>query len=82
MKILFTSEEVIDICDGKYYSMNLGQHLLKYSYMGEVTCVCYCREVKSTKLPEIEKTLRSLYSLRKKQVRLQSSASVNVIMLS
>lgn len=55
MKILFTSEEVIDICDGKYYSMNLGQHLLKYSYMGEVTCVCYCREVKNTKLPEIDK---------------------------
>lgn len=54
MKILFTSEEVIDICNGKYYSMNLGQHLLKYSYMGEVTCVCYCREVKSTKLPEID----------------------------
>ena len=54
MKILFTSEEVIDICEGKYYSMNLGQHLAKYSYMGEIICVCYCREVKKTKLPEID----------------------------
>lgn len=57
MKVLFTSEEVIDICKGKYYSMNLGQHLTKYSYMGEVTCVCYCREVDHTKLPEIDKSI-------------------------
>lgn len=57
MKILFTSEEVIDICNGKYYSMNLGQHLVKYSYMGEITCVCYCREVEHTKLPEIDKSI-------------------------
>lgn len=55
MKVLFTSEEVIDICDGKYYSMNLGQHLKKYSYFGEVVCVCYFREVNCTKLPEIDK---------------------------
>ena len=55
MKILFTSEEVIDICDGKFYSMNLGQHLTKYSYFGEIICLCYCRKVKQTKLPEIDK---------------------------
>ena len=56
MKILFTSEEVVEVCDGKYYSMNLGQHLTKYSYLGEIVCVCYSRDVKQTKLPEIDKT--------------------------
>lgn len=57
MKLLFTSEEVIDICNGKYYSMNLGQHLAKYKYIGDIVCVCYCREVNETKLPEIDKNL-------------------------
>ena len=57
MKLLFTSEEVIDICNGKYYSMNLGQHLSKYKYLGEIVCVCYCREVEETKLPEIDRSL-------------------------
>ena len=55
MKILFTSEEVVDICNSKYYSLNLGLHLTKYSYMGAVTCVCYSRKVASSKLPEIDK---------------------------
>lgn len=55
MKILFTSEEVVDICNGRYYSLNLGLHLIKYSYIGEITCVCYSKEVTSTKLPEIDK---------------------------
>lgn len=54
MKILFTSEEVIEVCNGRYYSMNLGQHLTKYSYMGDIVCVCYCKEVESTKLPEVD----------------------------
>lgn len=57
MKLLFTSEEVVDIYNGKYYSTNLGQHLAKYSYMGEITCVCYCREVEQTKLPEVDKSI-------------------------
>lgn len=43
MKILFTSEEVVEVCDGKYYSMNLGQHLTKYSYLGEIVCVLLSR---------------------------------------
>lgn len=55
MKVLFTSEEIIEICNGSYYSMNLGQHIEKYSYLGEVTCVCYCRSVTQTKLPKIDK---------------------------
>jgi len=57
MKVLFTSEEVIDICNGKYYSMNLGQHLAKYKYFGEIVCVCFYRYVEQTKLPEIDKSL-------------------------
>lgn len=57
MKLLFTSEEVIDICNGKFYSMNLGQHLSKYKYLGDIVCVCYCRDVKETKLPEIDRNL-------------------------
>lgn len=54
MRILFCSEEIIEICNGSYYSMNLGQHIEKYSYLGEVTCVCYCRSVAQTKLPKID----------------------------
>lgn len=57
MKLLFTSEEVIEICDGKFYSMNLGQHLTKYKYMGDIVCVCYCKKVEKTKLPEIDKNI-------------------------
>lgn len=56
MKILFTSEEVVDICKGKYYALNLGMHLTKYKYLGDIICVCYCREVESTKLPEVDMT--------------------------
>lgn len=56
MKIVFTSEEVVDICDGKYYSMNLGQHLTKYKYFGDIVCVCFYRHVEHTTLPEIDKT--------------------------
>lgn len=55
MKILFTSEEVVDICNGKYHSMNLGQHLEKYKYFGEIVCVCYYRHVEQTNLPEVGK---------------------------
>ena len=56
MKILFTSEEVVDICKGKYYALNLGMHLTKYKYLGDIICVCDCREVESTKLPEVDMT--------------------------
>ncbi len=65
MRILFSSEEVVEICDGKYYSMNLGQHLAKYSYMGDITCVCYCQEVKQTKLPEVDKKMAKFVFTRK-----------------
>ena len=65
MRILFTSEEIVEICDGKYYSMNLGPHLAKYSYLGDVTCVCYCREVKQTKLPEVDKSLTKFVFTKK-----------------
>ena len=56
MKILFTSEEVIEVCNGRLYSMNLGQHLTKYSYLGDIVCVCYCKEVETSRLPEIDKS--------------------------
>lgn len=56
MKILFTSEEVIEVCNGRLYSMNLGQHLTKYSYFGDIVCVCYCKEVETSRLPEIDKS--------------------------
>lgn len=76
MKILFTSEEVIEVCNGRYYSMNLGQHLTKYSYLGDIVCVCYCKDVESSRLPEVSmnaaefiftKKLNSLKSLCNKK---------------
>lgn len=54
MSILFTSEEVIDICNGKYYSMNLGQHIRKYQHFGDVICLCYYRNVEKSNYPLLE----------------------------
>ena len=49
MNVLFTSEEVVDVClDGHYYSRNLPQHIKKYSYFGNVSCACYSKEVESS----------------------------------
>jgi len=55
MKILFTSEEVVDICQGHYYSRNLQQHIDKYRYLGDITCMCYSREAEKTILSRVEK---------------------------
>lgn len=54
MKVLFTSEEVVDICQGKYYSRNLQQHIDKYRYLGDIICVCYSREVEKTNFSEVD----------------------------
>ena len=56
MKIVFTSEEVIEVCNGRYYSMSLGQHLTKYKYFGDIVCVCYCKEVELSRLPEVDES--------------------------
>lgn len=55
MRVLFTSEEVVDICQGNYYSRNLQQHIDKYKYLGDVTCVCYSREVEQTNISRVDK---------------------------
>ncbi len=54
MKLLFTSEEIVECCQGKYYSRNLGQHLKKYKYLGNIICVCYYKDVSQSPLPEID----------------------------
>ena len=49
MKIVFTSEEVVDICPGgQFCSRNLPQHIKKYSYFGAVSCACYSQTVESS----------------------------------
>lgn len=65
MKILFTSEEVIEVCNGRYYSMNLEQHLTKYKYLGDIVCVCYYKEVESSRLPEIDKNSAEFFFTQK-----------------
>lgn len=53
MKILFSSEEVVDVCNGKLYAINLGIHLERYRKFGEIVCVCYSRDVKETNNTEL-----------------------------
>ena len=74
MKILFTSEEIVEICNDSYYSMNLGQHIEKYSYLGEVTCVCYCRTVTETKLPKVDKqSAKFIFTVKETSIRAKLS---------
>lgn len=53
MKILVSSEEVVDVCNGKLYAINLGTHLERYSKFGDIVSVCYSREVKKTNYSEL-----------------------------
>lgn len=53
MKILFSSEDVVDVCNGKLYAVNLSIHLERYRKFGKIVCVCYCRNVRETNNSEL-----------------------------
>lgn len=48
MKILFTSEAVVEICNGKYYKTSFQPFIDRYSYFGKVVFCAYKKEVTAT----------------------------------
>ena len=45
MKILFTSEAVVEICDGQYHKTSFNPFIERYRYFGDVIFASYKREV-------------------------------------
>lgn len=45
MKILFTSEAVVEICDGRYHKTSFNPFIERYRYFGDVIFASYKREV-------------------------------------
>lgn len=63
MNCLFTSEEVVEICDDdSYHSKNLNQHYLKYREWGNFYCVCYFIRVKKSLLPLLDKNITCIFT--------------------
>lgn len=63
MNCLFTSEEVVEICDdGSYHSKNLNQHYLKYREWGKFYCVCYSIRVKKSLLPLLDDNISCIFT--------------------
>ena len=55
MNVLFTSAAILNECNGQYHSNNLFDQLKRYSYFGDITCVCYRRVVPVSKMTLLEK---------------------------
>jgi len=63
MNCLFTSEEVVEICDdGSYHSKNLNQHCQKYREWGNFYCVCYSVRVKKSLLPLLDNNITCIFT--------------------
>lgn len=63
MNCLFTSEEVVEICDdGSYHSKNLNQHCQKYREWGNFYCVCYSVRVKKSLLPQLDENITCIFT--------------------
>ena len=48
MKILFTSEAVVEICKGKYHKTSFQPFIERYSYFGKVVFCSYCQNVETS----------------------------------
>lgn len=48
MKILFTSEAVVEICNGKYYKTSFQPFIERYSSFGKVVFCAFCRNVEKS----------------------------------
>lgn len=53
MSILFTSEAVVDICNGKYHKTNSKQFIDRYHSFGHVIFCGFSKRVEKTKQPEL-----------------------------
>lgn len=49
MKVLFTSEAVVEICNGKYYKTSFNPFIERYRYFGDVIFASYKKEVSISK---------------------------------
>lgn len=49
MKILFTSEAVVEVCNGKYYKTSFNPFIDRYKFFGSVIFASYKKEVESSK---------------------------------
>lgn len=54
MNILFTSEAVVEICNGKYYKTNSKQFIDRYHSFGHVIFCAFSKEVENSKQPELK----------------------------
>ena len=54
MNILFTSEAVVEVCNGKYYKTNSKQFIDRYHSFGHVIFCAFSKEVESSKQPELK----------------------------
>ena len=89
MNLLFTSEEVIELCDdGTLHSKNLNQHYTKYSKWGSFICVGYSKRVHESSLPKLddkitcvlttkENTLRNLKNIKRNNHKIINDTLVN-----
>lgn len=85
MNILFTSEAVVEICNGKYYKTNSKQFIDRYHAFGHVIFCAFSKEVKKSKQPELkcddveyvflkkETSIASLLKTRKENQRILRS---------
>lgn len=48
MRILFTSEAVVEICNGKYYKTSFQPFIERYSSFGKVVFCSYCKNVEKS----------------------------------
>jgi len=70
MNILFTSEEVIEICDdGSLHSKNLNQHYMKYSKWGNLICVGYSKRVHESSLPILEDKIQCVLTTKENTLK-------------
>lgn len=65
MRILFTSEAVIEICNGEYHKTNTRQFIERYQYFGDVIFCGFKKEVEQSRQPIIDKSIAQFVFLTK-----------------
>lgn len=95
MKILFTSEAVVEICNGKYYKTSFQPFIDRYSYFGKVVFCAFKKEVTVSRqsllqtenveflFMEKETNLRTLIGARRRnKIKLKNAISECDIVVS
>lgn len=86
MKILFTSEAVVEICNGKYYKSSFQPFINRYSSFGKVIFCAFCKNVEKSGqsildtsnvgflFMEKETNLKTLIGARKRNIKKLNNA--------